>query len=515
MAQGLLTVTNVAVVVATPTQYDLTCTSIGSVAVDDHVSGELSDGTDAVYKVLSAGGSVIRVEDSLTEGNVASGSPAEFGTPAAGSMSYGTPLGVLLMTMLPEGARGWRAALLRNSALVAAATARSIRETDGPTVLTVGDILDGEFVKRDGATLIGDAGSTAAHKDTHKSGEADAFTSADLIEAQVRRILESGGQVLTVGAIADGQVAQRSGTNLIGANVAATTVLTGTQCGRLSASSSGSTGEESSGVDDLYFLRHCGAQIALYDGSSAWSYHTIPAVGVSFDVSADNDLDAAAIAVDSNYDVFLYNNASTLELHLKKWTNDTTRVALAVQDGVLVRSGATAYRYLGTVRTVDVSSAPKIVDHGRRRFIWNLQNQVTRRNQTGDSTVSYSIAANTADRTLNNADPDGFHHEFVTGLERGFKAEFTTLSQSSAAPNSSLYYCYVALDGSEGADASRKWPRRHQCVSNTEDMTPCLHSALVAEGYHAWKARESTTAGGSAFTVFLDSFGSFYSEGEW
>ena len=47
--------------------------------------------------------------------------------------------------------------------------------------------------------------------------------------------------------------------------------------------------------------------------------------------------------------------------------------ALARQDGVLVKSGATTRRYLGTVRTngsVSFEDAPFL------RHIWNVQNQV-------------------------------------------------------------------------------------------------------------------------------------------
>lgn len=55
------------------------------------------------------------------------------------------------------------------------------------------------------------------HKDTHKSGGSDAFTAADLLEAVVKRVRESGGAVdLTFGAVADGQYIRRSGTSMIG-----------------------------------------------------------------------------------------------------------------------------------------------------------------------------------------------------------------------------------------------------------------------------------------------------------
>ena len=57
-----------------------------------------------------------------------------------------------------------------------------------------------------------------AHKDSHKSGGGDAFTSSDLLEAYVKRLLESGGQVLLMGAVPDGLFLQRSGTGIVGAS---------------------------------------------------------------------------------------------------------------------------------------------------------------------------------------------------------------------------------------------------------------------------------------------------------
>jgi hypothetical protein len=58
---------------------------------------------------------------------------------------------------------------------------------------------------------------TGAHKDTHKSGGSDAFTSTDLLEAVVKRLQEtSGPDILGIGSITDGQYLQRVGSDIIG-----------------------------------------------------------------------------------------------------------------------------------------------------------------------------------------------------------------------------------------------------------------------------------------------------------
>lgn len=66
----------------------------------------------------------------------------------------------------------------------------------------------------------------AAHKDLHKSGGTDAFTSSDLLEAIVKRIQTSSGPTtLTVGAIADGEFLKRVGTDIVSAAVSGFAVL--------------------------------------------------------------------------------------------------------------------------------------------------------------------------------------------------------------------------------------------------------------------------------------------------
>lgn len=58
-----------------------------------------------------------------------------------------------------------------------------------------------------------------SHKNRHVSGGSDAFASDDFLEAIVARLRESGGPTtLTLGTVADGQFLQRSGSSLVGAS---------------------------------------------------------------------------------------------------------------------------------------------------------------------------------------------------------------------------------------------------------------------------------------------------------
>ena len=55
------------------------------------------------------------------------------------------------------------------------------------------------------------------HKDEHKAGGLDPFLSTDIIEALVKRLRESGGQNLDLGAVVAGDFLRRVGTNVVGA----------------------------------------------------------------------------------------------------------------------------------------------------------------------------------------------------------------------------------------------------------------------------------------------------------
>ena len=67
--------------------------------------------------------------------------------------------------------------------------------------------------------LLADAQTALAHEASHISGGGDPFTSTQLLEAIVKRLRESGGTVLLLGAIADGDPLVREGTAVLGGGV--------------------------------------------------------------------------------------------------------------------------------------------------------------------------------------------------------------------------------------------------------------------------------------------------------
>jgi len=116
----------------------------------------------------------------------------------------------------------------------------------------------------------------------------------------------------------------------------------------------------------LYFTPYQGNRVSLYNGV-AWETFTF----------SELSLPLGTLIADTNYDVFIYDNAGTLALELgAAWSSNIARAsALALQDGIYVKSGATTRRYIGTIRT---TSATTTEDSLLKRFVWNRANSIGR-----------------------------------------------------------------------------------------------------------------------------------------
>lgn len=175
----------------------------------------------------------------------------------------------------------------------------------------------------------------------------------------------------------------------------------------------------------LYFTPYKGNRISLYNGS-AWVENTFTELSLSL----------AALSDATNYDVFIYNNNGTLTLSATAWTNATTRAtALVSQDGILVKSGATTYRYLGTIRT---SAAGQTSDTLLKRFVWNYYNRVERLLFIHDTTSSWTY--NDTDwRKYNNSAAN------AVGMVIGVNEEPVLLQFSANAIPTSPAYASVGI----------------------------------------------------------------------
>lgn len=151
----------------------------------------------------------------------------------------------------------------------------------------------------------------------------------------------------------------------------------------------------------VYFAPYKGSQIALYDGSG-WLLHELTEISCSVPANTTTP-----------FDLFVYENLGALVLEAVAWTNDTTRATnIVLQDGVWVKSGAAARRYLGTGRTTSVSGQTE--DSVTKRFLWNYYHRVPRTLLVSENTNSWTYNSTTF-RPLNNNSANRV--EFVLGLE--------------------------------------------------------------------------------------------------
>jgi hypothetical protein len=158
----------------------------------------------------------------------------------------------------------------------------------------------------------------------------------------------------------------------------------------------------------IYFTPYQGNQIGLYSGS-AWALYAFAELSLALTLTSGK-----------NYDVFVYDNAGTLTLELSAaWTNDTTRAdALALQDGVYVKSGATTRRWLGTIRA---SAANVTEDSQAKRFVWNAYHRVARSMAVSEATSSWNYTTNTY-RQANGAAANQL--DYVVGLNEDLVTAF-------------------------------------------------------------------------------------------
>jgi hypothetical protein len=156
--------------------------------------------------------------------------------------------------------------------------------------------------------------------------------------------------------------------------------------GRLTVSS-GQPAPAQGSSTTLYYTPYVGNNIALYNGTS-WEIKTFSEISLALSTSAN-----------TNYDVFIFDNAGTLTLETVAWTNDTTRaVALVAQDGVLSKTGELTKRYLGSMRG---SVANTVNDLFANRLLINYYNTVQRHVSNVVTTDSWTYAVANTWRSFN------------------------------------------------------------------------------------------------------------------
>lgn len=232
---------------------------------------------------------------------------------------------------------------------------------------------------------------------------------------------------LTSGSASDGQVLTSDG---IGGAAWETLPLVGLCQGRLTLTTGVPvTTAAVTGATTLYFTPYKGNAISLYDGVSRWDVLTF----------TERSITLVGLTASKPYDVFAYNNAGTVTLELLVWTDATNRAtALAFQDGIYVKSGATTRRYLGTIYIN--SSGGQTDDAPATRFVWNYYNRLLRELvKSSFSNHTYNTSAFRAwnNDTANKAEyivgliEDGLHVSLVSSTEDGLPAIYVNIDSFS------------------------------------------------------------------------------------
>lgn len=175
------------------------------------------------------------------------------------------------------------------------------------------------------------------------------------------------------------------------------------------------------GATTVYYTPYNRAWIKLYNGTRWQSFALVELS----QTTADTTKSPTAVANNSNYDVFVWNDAGTLRATRgPAWASDTTRGTGAgtteleffggrYVNKVAVTNGPAARRglYVGTVRS---DGSAQINDSFAKRHVWNMHNRVSRPMRVIESANAWNYTTLTFQQANANA---ANQLDFVVGLE--------------------------------------------------------------------------------------------------
>lgn len=270
---------------------------------------------------------------------------------------------------------------------------------------------------------------------------------------------ESLERYLDVAAICNGRLTLTSGTGLTTSDVTAATAI--------------------------YFTPYKGAKVSLYDGVR-WKL---------FDFS-EVSLALGTLSSGYNYDVFLYDNAGTPALALSAaWNVDglTRTDALALQNGIYVKSGSTTHRLVGTIRTTSTTTTE---DSRAQRFVWNACQQEPRTLFGSISTVSWSWNQGSYRATGGNSTNGQGRIAWVQGLAAAARGKTTNVCDTSANYSATNG---LGMDTTPTADLSLN--RTTYSSYSARVNLDASWAGYVAAGYHLLQSLEFCVGAGATAII--------------
>ena len=265
-----------------------------------------------------------------------------------------------------------------------------------------------------------------------------------------------------------------------------------------------------SGNTTMYYTPYLHDKLPLFDGKN-WRIHQFTELSQA---TTDNTKSPAAVAADSNYDIFGWDDSATLRATRgAAWSSSTARgtgagtTELEYLNGILVNkiaitNGPAAQRgtYLGTIRSNGSSQIDYILGGtaagGTAAVIgvWNMYNRVTVSPVVKDSTNAYTYNSTTI-RSLNNS--AGNRISMIRGLdEDGVTA---TLQVPFTGGASGDYAAAVSLDATASL-AGGTWGYGSFGAS-TAPLTN-IYAGLPGLGWHFLQNVEKQFTTASAATIF-------------
>lgn len=257
----------------------------------------------------------------------------------------------------------------------------------------------------------------------------------------------------------------------------------------------------------IYYTPHFGQFVPIYDGTR---FVMTDIGGQLSQTTTDNTKSPAAVANNSNYDLFIWNDAGTIRCTRgPAWTSDTgrgtgagttqlTRISGLLTNTVAITNGPAASRglYVGTVRSngsaqidwqigaLSTGGTPGIFG------VWNMYNRVLVQTMVRDDTNSWTCAAGTTQAANNST---GNRVSFVSGWEEDtFLAHYQAFVTTAGGGTT----CSVGV----GIDVVNAFSGRFgqmNLASTTQSKEG--DAVMTALGFHFMSAVESSVTGTTTF----------------
>lgn len=291
---------------------------------------------------------------------------------------------------------------------VALAAGDLVYLSDGSNSLTAGRwyLADADFYYASVHPVLGFATAAIASAATGTVRLAGIITGLSGLTAGTTYYVSATAAGVTATAPANARaVGQALSTTSLAINIASAWILDAGQAlkpmdGRLTLTTAVPiTTADVTAAGTLYYTPYAGNRVSLFDGSR-WKAYSFSELSLTITCTSG-----------SMYDVWLYDNAGTLTLETLVWTNTTTRAtALALQNGVLSRTGSLTRRYTGSFYCTATNQTE---DSFARRMLWNYDNRVPRPMRVLEATDEWTYTLATL-RQANAA--TGNQLDFVIGV---------------------------------------------------------------------------------------------------